>query len=99
MRKLKKVAIYQIKENASDKHDKIFKPYEWVKTKFGAVDMDDYCCVYCGNRIVDGLDDIFTEFNVNPKPMGYRGHSLSVSDIVEVDGKRWYCDIIGWEEV
>lgn len=31
--------------------------------------------------------------------IGYHGHSLSRSDIVEVDGVKYYCDSFGWEKI
>lgn len=99
MRKWTRFAVYQIKKDAPDREDKVFKPYAWIKTKFNKVNINDYCCVYFGECKVDGLDDIFTLCNTYPLPAGYSGHSLSVSDVVMVDGKLWYCDVIGWKEV
>jgi len=44
------------------------------------------------------LDDIFTTLNTC-KCDWFSGHSLSVSDVVEIDGKYYYCDSYGWEEI
>ena len=44
------------------------------------------------------LDDVFTRFNLN-HPDDFRGHSLSVSDIVLLDDKVYYCDPYGWQLV
>lgn len=48
------------------------------------------------------LEHIFFIFNQN-KPLDFKSHSLSVSDIVRVrnnDMDRWfYCDSIGFEEI
>ena len=44
------------------------------------------------------LEEIFTLLNVN-HPEDYKGHSLSVSDIVVLNGKKYYCDSYGWKEV
>ena len=30
---------------------------------------------------------------------GFEGHSLSVSDIVVIDGKAYICDSFGWKEI
>ena len=48
------------------------------------------------------LDQIYYKFNVN-HPEGFRGHSMSMSDVVvlDIDGKKtaWYCDSFGFKEV
>lgn len=44
------------------------------------------------------LDKIFEWFNLYA-PENFRGHSLSVSDIIEMDGHYFYCDSYGWKEV
>lgn len=43
------------------------------------------------------LEEIFTLLNVN-HPEDYKGHSLSVSDIVMINNKKYYCDSFGWVE-
>ena len=43
------------------------------------------------------LEEIFTLLNVN-HPEDYTGHSLSVSDIVVLNDKKYYCDSYGWVE-
>lgn len=99
MRKWKKFTVYQIKKDAPNREDKIFKPYEWVKERFGTINMNDYRCVFSGEELVNGLDDIFTKCNSYPKPTGYTGWSMSISDIIEMDGKKYYCDAFGWKEM
>lgn len=32
-------------------------------------------------------------------PSDFKGHSLSTSDIVELDGKLYYCDSFGWIDI
>ena len=64
---------------------------------------EDYKRVYSGLRRYNGLDDLFEEFNIY-SPVDFRGHSLSVSDIVAVkrEGGEWkwyYCDSFGWEDI
>ena len=51
-----------------------------------------------GKSIITILDHIYMKFQ-SPRLEGYKGHSLSVSDIVEIDGKYYYCDSYGWEEI
>ena len=49
------------------------------------------------------LENIFQLLNEYDKPEGFNGHSLSVSDLVEItkDGKTetFYCQPIGWKKV
>ena len=42
-----------------------------------------YDCVFSGEVNCDGLEDVFQKFNID-HPSGYKGRSLSVSDIIEV---------------
>ena len=50
----------------------------------------------------DTLDKLYTKFNID-HPTDFKGHSLSISDIVVLNdhGKRtgWYCDSFGFREV
>lgn len=48
--------------------------------------------------IEDALNNAFYIFNMKC-PASFKSHSLSVSDIVEVDGVKYYCDDFGWKEV
>ncbi len=41
------------------------------------------------------LESIFEKFN-HRHPYDFHGHSLSVSDVVNVDGINYYCDSYGW---
>lgn len=73
----------------------------------GLFDASNYHCVWEG-EVPDQstLDNIYCEFN-DKHHDGYKGHSLSVSDIIEViggsdlygDGSRFYVDNIGFQEV
>ena len=51
-----------------------------------------------GDDVDEVLEELFTIFNIK-RPEDFHGHSMSVSDIVKIDGKHWYCDSIGWKEV
>jgi len=44
------------------------------------------------------LDFLFTKFNV-ARPSDFTGHSLSTSDIIELNGVNYYCDSIGWKRL
>ena len=46
------------------------------------------------------LEQIYIMFNdYNLMPDDFKGHSLSMSDIVELDDKKYICDTIGFAEV
>jgi len=63
--------------------------------------MRDYVPVWRGtveSETVNGaLEELFRIFNVD-RPSEYCGRSLSISDIVVLDGKPYYCDSFGWSE-
>ena len=44
------------------------------------------------------LDDLFFIFNQN-HPKNYYGRSMSVSDVVVIDGIKYYCDSCGWVKI
>ncbi len=45
-----------------------------------------------------GLEEIWTRFNHEKHPL-YRGHSLSVSDVVVTDKGAFFCDSFGFKEI
>ena len=78
-----------------------FMGYDYAKAH--GLSLDDYQTVYegddpCTTTIDAFLEGLFTKFNLH-KPEDFRGHSMSVSDIVEVDGKMYYCDSVGFTEM
>lgn len=44
------------------------------------------------------LDKIFEQLNLY-RPEDYKCHSLSVSDVVELNGVYYFCDSMGWKEL
>lgn len=65
--------------------------------------IDDYEIVWSGeinsNMPINTILELtYREFNVN-KPSNFVGHSLSVSDLIEIDGKIYYCDDADWKLV
>lgn len=63
-----------------------------------------YDCVFSGEVNCDGLEDVFQKFNID-HPSGYKGRSLSVSDIIEVveadeiNAGFYFCDNVGFKRV
>ena len=68
------------------------------------IDSSIYDCVFSGETDCGGLEDVYQKFNV-AHPDGYKGRSLSKSDVVEIieaDGVKpgfYFCDTFGFKEV
>jgi hypothetical protein len=91
---MKKIEIFQL----SSDNDNLFlglKTIELVGRKFN---FNDYKKVYEGEMDVEDAEDVFMALQ-GKKPEGYKGHSLSVSDIVKMDGKLLFCDSWGFTKV
>lgn len=91
---------YKIKQIKDLKQcDYSFEWWDWAKDKFT---LNDYEVVYEGE--IDGvssndvLERLFIIFNTN-RPKDFKGHSLSVSDVVELEGVNYYCDNVGWVDI
>ena len=74
-------SIYQLKDG-DETRDYRFEPYDRLQAAGLAVDRANYELVYTA-PLASGtsLDDIFTRFNID-HPKDFKGHSLSVSDVV-----------------
>lgn len=92
-----KYKIKQIKDAENCAY--AFKHYEWAKN---VIDLNDYEVVYEGEldypEMPNALEELFEIFN-NKRPKDFEGRSMSISDIVEIDGKNYYCDFVGWVEL
>lgn len=87
------VKIYQIKDMENCAYS--FMHWSYAERFF---DINDYELVYTYECEDPDLEELFYIFN-NECPEDYTGHSLSVSDIIEVDGKKYYVDTFGFKEV
>ena len=97
-------SIYQLKNDESTRPFK-FEALDYVKqhNENAAPSLAMYDLVYSGSLPEGkGLDDIFTEFNIN-HPADFTGHSLSVSDIIAIkfEGEitAHYVDSFGFENL
>ena len=96
-------SIYQVPAGP-DGRDFRYRPYEELQAAGLAVDRNNYNLVYTAP--LDGktsLEDIYRTFNADDRPADFRGHSLSVSDVVVLNrgGKEeaHYCDSFGFTPV
>ena len=96
-------SIYQVPAGPQGR-DFRYRPYEELQAAGLTVDRKNYALVYTAPLDKKTtLEDIYRTFNADDRPAGFRGHSLSVSDVVVVNrgGKEeaHYCDSIGFTPV
>ena len=99
------IKIYQINTDR-DADGYKFMGMDWVRKHRGdqGLDSEIYDKVYEGTIDSGTLEDVFCTFNIG-RPEGFKGHSLSVSDVVEViQSERtepgfYFCDSFGFQKV
>ena len=94
--------IYQIKDD-SPGENYAFMNMSFIESHGMQIKKEDYKLVYVGELLGNtSLDDIFERFNID-RPQDFRGHSLSVSDIVVLnDGEKvtaHFVDSISFEQL
>ena len=95
-------SIYQLKPGDSTR-DYRFEPLDAIRNNGLSAKPENYEQVYTAPLTAkDDLESIYTRFNID-RPADFKGHSLSVSDIVVLhqDGKdtAHYCDRFGFSQV
>ena len=95
-------SIYQLK-SGNETLDYRFEPLDAIRNNGLSVKPENYEQVYTALLTEkDSLESIYTRFNID-RPADFKGHSLSVSDIVVLhqDGKdtAHYCDRFGFSQV
>lgn len=96
-----KAKLYQLEANDAN-HGKLFARFNEV----GSVNLSDYKEV-ADIDVEDNLQDdealeyVFTLGNTNQdlRDANPEMRSISVSDIVELNGKYYYCDAFGWKDI
>lgn len=91
--------IYQLQGN----HRNCFMCYKYAHAH-GGINFRDYDRVYTGTissvNPIETLEWLYTVFNCPDRPVGFAGRSLSVSDIVVLEGDgAYFCDSIGWKKL
>ena len=94
--------IYQIKDDSTGENY-AFMNMSFIESHGMQIKKEDYKLVYVGEFLGNmSLDDIFERFNID-RPKDFRGHSLSVSDIVVLnDGEKvtaHFVDSISFEQL
>lgn len=97
--------IYQLRRDLEDsiRHDLIFESLKNLERYGLKVDFNNYEEVYCGPYSdTMTLEGLYERFNIY-HPKDFKGHSMSVSDIVvlTLDGKEmaYYVDAMGFTSV
>ena len=92
------IRIYQINIDRSPKAAFLNLEALLATMVWSEVDGSIYDLVYDGDFDVCDAEAVYTSFNTEPHE-GFKGHSLSVSDVVEMNGKFLYCDTIGFKQI
>lgn len=97
-----KYFIYQLKDTDAARNIR-FEDLNGLHRTGGFADRSNYELVYSAALLPGNtLEKLYEKFNVN-LPRSFKGHSLSVSDIIVLNkgGKEtaYYCDSIGFKEV
>ena len=100
-----KINIYQINQDQDTQRLK-FMGLDAVRKVLRSAEPNcaAYDKVYSGDVKCRNLEDVFVLFQ-SGKPEGFQGHSLSVSDVVEVEDAAsitpgfYFCDSIGFKEI
>lgn len=97
---LKKCRVWQLSPESDIR--KRFISLDELQKGFGAPQLSDYQTVYDGEVETNELEALYTKFNSNHPP-GYAGHSLSLSDVLELYDEKGssfhYCDRFGFKEI
>lgn len=94
-----RIKIYQINKER-DNNDVKFFGLKHLKQFQGSekVDASLYDEVFDGEVDTTNLERIFRQFNTEFHPL-FRGHSLSISDVVVMEGKAHFCESVGFEQI
>lgn len=98
-----KFSILQLNKNCDSYHSKKFSTFNDLKNRLNTIpNLNDYNVIYTSELSDDFnksdmqlCEDVFNIFNLN-HPDDFVGHSLSVSDIVAINGNYFYCDDFGF---
>lgn len=96
--------IYQLR-GGEETRDYRFEPFQQIMKRSLKPEFENYIKVYEGgfsilptdsNDVRTRLEAVFQKFNTD-RPDDFKGHSLSVSDVVVMDDKAYYVDGFGFQ--
>ena len=99
-----RIKVYQIDHDKDTKGVKFCGLQETLK-EAGSVNPGIYQNVFDGEVDCGSLEEVYEKFNLD-HPIGFRGHSLAVSDVVEIyehpEGNlsgTFFCDSVGFQKI
>ena len=97
---LKNVRIWQLRSDSD--FELRFRSYDEIQNIYGEPCIKNYEAVYDGELDTNDLEAIYSKFNMD-HPVGFKGHSLSISDVVELyddSGSAFhYVDRMGFKDI
>ena len=92
------VIVYQMNQSDESVQNKRFMSWDRLK-RFGLeFNPADYEVVYQGPLPADNPEQVWSLLQGH-KPEGYRGYSLSTGDVIEMNGRVWFCDSHGFKDI
>ncbi len=88
--------------------DRLFCDYDATVERFGGVNTELYQTADFGLIKAEDPEEacemLYAAYNADERPHGYRGRSMSVSDIVmlcddSLEESAWFCDSIGFRKL
>ena len=100
-----RITIYQINSDR-DINNMLFQAYDRLEKFQGSSEIDSqiYDKIYEKEFACEGLESVYQKFNAD-RPSDFKGHSLSVSDVIEVVGSEnvtdgfYFCDSFGFKKI
>ena len=94
-----RIKIFQI-DREKDKNGVKFMHTDRLEKLQGTTDIDAsiYTEVFNGEVNASYLEDVYTMFNCEGHPL-YRGHSMSISDVVKTEDGAYFCDLVGFKKI
>lgn len=98
-----KITIYQMITEPKNTHLMFRDLQSVLAASDNRIPAECYECVYDGELNITNLEEAYYIFNM-AHPEGYRGRSMSISDVVEVHGSDsgssfYYCDTFGFKRI
>lgn len=94
-----RIKIFQI-DQGKDKNGVKFMDSNRLERLQGTSDIDAaiYKEVFDGDVEAADLEDVYSLFNCEGHPL-HRGHSMSISDVVQTEDGTYFCDLVGFKKI
>lgn len=101
---MKHFVIFQADSSTPEGAKILFRSYSDIQEEGTTLTLNAYKKVYEGDfeeqtdSELPVTEQLYMMFNVS-RPRDFKGHSLSVSDIIVIDGHQYFCDDLGFKLV